>query len=129
MSVVIEVSWGELIDKISILEIKAERLSDAEALANVGRELTLLTAARDRTMASDVDISAEFSELKTINERLWDIEDEIRDCERRGDFGSQFVELARNVYRTNDQRSAVKQKINKILGSMLIEEKSYTTYS
>ena len=129
MSVVIEVSWGELVDKISILEIKGERLSEAEALANVRHELTLLTAARDGAMAGNVDISAEFSELKAINEKLWDIEDEIRDCERRGDFGSRFVELARKVYRTNDQRSAVKHKINKALGSAVIEEKSYTTYS
>ena len=129
MSVVIDVSWGELIDKISILEIKAERLRDSEALANVERELALLTEARDRALASDVDIGAEYSELKTINESLWDIEDEIRDCERRGDFGSRFIELARNVYRTNDRRSAVKQNINRALGSALIEEKAYTTYN
>jgi hypothetical protein len=129
MSVQIEVSWGELLDKISILEIKSERITDTDALANVRHELALLTSARDQSIPPDVDISAAFSELTEINKALWDIEDDIRDCERRGDFGSHFVELARAVYGTNDKRSAVKRLINKSLGSALIEEKSYTTYS
>lgn len=129
MSVLIDVSWGELLDKISILEIKSERITDADALANVRHELALLTSARDQSMPSDVDISAEFSELREINKELWDIEDDIRDCERRSDFGSRFVELARAVYGTNDKRSAIKRRLNESLGSTLIEEKSYTTYS
>ncbi len=118
-----------MLDKISILEIKSERITDTDALANVRHELALLTSARDQSIPSDVDISAEFSELTEINKALWDIEDDIRDCERRGDFGSYFMELARAVYGTNDKRSAVKRLINKSLGSALIEEKSYTTYS
>jgi hypothetical protein len=80
-------------------------------------------------MLADVDISAEFSELREISKRLWDIEDEIRDCERRGDIGSRFVDLARDVYGTNDKQSAVNRQINEPLGSALIEEKLYTTYS
>ena len=129
MSVLIEVSWSELLDKNSILEIKSERISNTDALANVRHELALLTSARDQSIPPDVDVSAEFSELMEINKELWHIEDDIRDCERRGDFGSRFVELARAVYGTNDKRSAVKRRLNESLGSALIEEKSYTTYS
>ena len=129
MSVQIEVSWGELLDKISILEIKSERITDADALANVRYELALLIHVRDQSIPSDVDISAEFNKLTEINKALWNIEDDIRDCERHGNFGSRFVELARAVYGTNDKRSAVKRVINKSLDSALIEEKSYTTYS
>ena len=129
MSVLIEVSWGELLDKISILEIKLGRIIDTDALANVRHERALLTSARDQSISPDVDFSADFNELTEINKELWDIEDDIRDCERRGDFGSRFVELARAVYGTNDKRSAVKRRLNESLGSALIEEKSYTTYS
>jgi hypothetical protein len=129
MSVQIEVSWGELLDKISILEIKSERITDADALANVRHELALLIHVRDQSIPTDVDISAEFNKLTEINKALWDIEDDIRDCERHGIFGSRFVELARAVYGTNDKRSAVKRVINKSLDSALIEEKSYTPYS
>lgn len=128
MSVLVPVSWGEVIDKITILEIKAERLSDPAKLANVRRELDALAAVRDREFPGHAGLAALAAELKTINESLWEIEDEIRDCERARDFGETFVRLARSVYVTNDRRAAVKRRINDLLGSELVEEKSYAPY-
>ncbi len=122
------VAVGELIDKITILQIKAERIRDAGKLANVRVELDLLMARRDAGMAPDPRIAACAVRLKKINETLWDLEDEIRDCERRQDFGPEFVALARRIYSTNDERAAVKREINVASGSALIEEKSYTSY-
>ena len=134
MAVSIEVSWGELIDRITILEIKRERLTQPEQLATVARELDLLAAARDVARAGSAqsgrrDIAATAAELRAVNEALWDIEDDIRACEASGDFGPRFVELARAVYRTNDRRAALKRQISLALGSDLLEEKSYASYS
>ncbi|WIG55600.1 MAG: hypothetical protein OJF61_001387 [Rhodanobacteraceae bacterium] len=122
------VSYGELIDKITILEIKSERMSDAAKLANVRDELQLLNALWTGDAASRTDIAAERAELKRINEALWEIEDEIRVKEREQAFDARFIELARAVYHTNDKRAAVKRAINLKLGSRLVEEKSYQDY-
>ena len=128
MSIKVEVSWGELLDKVTILQIKAERIRDAAKVANVNRELQALAAERGQALALQPGAAALEQELKQVNEALWDIEDEIRDCERRKDFGPRFVELARAVYVTNDRRSAVKRQLNDLLGSALTEEKSYQAY-
>jgi hypothetical protein len=129
MSVLVPVSWGEVIDKITILEIKAERLSDAAKLANVTRELDELVAVRDREFPGHRGLATLSAELKAINVKLWVIEDDIRDCERAKDFGQTFIDLARAVYFTNDERATVKRKINDLLGSALVEEKSYAPYA
>jgi hypothetical protein len=121
----VEVSAGELIDKITILQIKSERIADPAKLANVRRELAVLAAVRDREVAPSAELAGLADELRQLNEALWQVEDDIRDCERRQDFGPRFVELARSVYRHNDRRSALKRRINDLLGSRLIEEKSY----
>jgi hypothetical protein len=122
------VSYGELIDKITILEIKSGRMTDPAKLANVRDELQLLNALWTADPASRTDISAERGELKRINEALWEIEDEIRLRERDQAFDARFIELARAVYHTNDKRAAVKRAINLKLGSRLVEEKSYQDY-
>jgi Family of unknown function (DUF6165) len=127
-AITVPVAPGEVLDKISILEIKAERLGDPGARRNVARELDLLNAAFDRKIGAVVGLDELRVALKRINEALWTIEDEIRLCERRGEFGPRFVALARAVYRTNDQRAGLKREINTLLGSALIEEKSYTAY-
>jgi hypothetical protein len=122
------VSCGELIDKLTILEIKAERIADPAKLVNVRDELRLLTELWEAEPASATAIDAERAELKRINEALWEIEDEIRVKEREQSFDARFIELARSVYRTNDERAAVKRAINLKLGSRLVEEKSYEDY-
>ena len=127
-SVSVEVSPGELIDKITILEIKLERIDDAKKLKNVKSEWETLTAARDAAIEPSAELERLTAGLKQINERLWEIEDHIRECERDKDFGEKFVELARGVYSNNDERSRLKRDINKLLGSHLIEEKSYAPY-
>jgi plasmid replication initiation protein len=124
----IEVAPGELIDKITILEIKSERIADPAKLANVRTELATLAAARRRSISDSAALSGLSQQLKAVNEALWDIEDAIRLCERDQDFGPRFVELARSVYRQNDRRAAIKRKINELLGSKLIEEKDYAPY-
>lgn len=124
----IPVSPGELIDRLTILEIKSERISDADKLANVRHELALLAAAASKAIPQRDDMTALKAELKSVNEKLWEIEDAIRDCERRNDFGAGFIDLARAVYRTNDERAALKGRINATLGSAIREEKSYTAY-
>jgi hypothetical protein len=123
------VSYGELVDKVTILEIKSERIADSAKLANVRNELRLLTSLWKADPASATDIDAERGELKRINEALWDIEDAIRIKEREQCFDARFIELARSVYHTNDRRAAVKRAINLKLGSRLVEEKSYQDYS
>lgn len=123
------ISFGELIDKITILEIKSERISDASKLANVRDELQLLVRLWNMDEHSRTDISGERAELKRINEALWEIEDEIRLKERDRAFDARFIELARAVYQTNDRRAAVKRAINLKLGSRLVEEKSYQDYA
>ncbi len=127
-SVSVEVSPGELIDKITILEIKLERIDDVEKLKNVKSEWETLTAARDAAVEPSDELERLSAELKQVNERLWEIEDLIRECERDKDFGAKFIELARGVYVNNDDRSRLKGDINKLLGSSLIEEKSYAAY-
>jgi len=127
-SLSVEISPGELIDKITILDIKRQRITDAAKLANVEREWTALTAARDGAVKSSGELDRLTAELKRVNERLWQIEDDIRDCERRKDFGRKFVELARSVYKNNDRRAELKREINVLLGSRLSEEKSYAAY-
>ena len=120
-------SWGEVIDKITILEIKVARLPTQAARANAAHELDLLKAIATPVLAKAATASLA-ARLKTLNETLWDIEDRIRDHERAGDFGPSFVELARAVYHRNDERGAVKRELNLALGSVLIEEKSYKPY-
>lgn len=123
----VPVAWGELVDKITILEIKSERIADPAKLANVATELRLL---RERlgTVEDDPAVADLHAALKRVNEALWEIEDDIRDRERDGDFGPKFIELARSVYRTNDRRAELKREINLALGSAILEEKSYKPY-
>ena len=123
----VPVSPGELLDKISILEIKLERIADRAKQENVRCELAELAAVR-QSLPQTADLAGLTVELKSVNERLWEIEDDIRDCERRQDFGPVFIELARSVYRQNDRRVALKRQINELLGSRLIEEKAYAAY-
>ena len=124
----IEIAPGELIDKITILEIKTEQIDDPGKLSNVRIELETMEAARDSTIVSSPELDRLTADLKAVNQELWVIEDDIRDCERAGDFGAKFVELARSVYRTNDRRAGLKREINVLLGSRLVEEKSYQPY-
>ncbi|MBL8298138.1 MAG: hypothetical protein JNN30_07310 [Rhodanobacteraceae bacterium] len=122
------ISHGELIDKITILEIKSEQITDPAKLANVRKELDLLQQVWRNDAAAAVDIDAERSRLKAVNQALWDIEDRIRLKEKAQAFDTEFVELARAVYFQNDDRAAIKREINLKLGSQLIEEKSYQNY-
>ena len=124
----IPVSVGEIMDKITILEIKAERILDAEKLANVTAELDTLRPLVTHDALNTASIKALVAELKNINEALWDIEDNIREREYAKDFGEAFIALARAVYVTNDKRAEVKKQINLATGSTLIEEKSYEDY-
>jgi hypothetical protein len=123
----VPISWGELLDKISILEIKVARLPTVEARANTEKELTMLRGIAAPVLAHP-ETAALRAQLKSLNEALWDIEDRIREHERAGDFGEDFIALARSVYKTNDRRGAIKRQINLVLGSALIEEKSYKPY-
>ena len=122
------VSYGELIDKITILEIKSRRIGDAAKLANVRNELDLLNATWANDVASHTDINDERARLLAVNELLWDIEDKIRLKERAQAFDQEFIDLARAVYFRNDERAAFKREINLKLGSQLVEEKSYQDY-
>jgi hypothetical protein len=140
----VPISPGEFLDKVAILEIKSERITDAAKLANVRRELEQLRAtwaasplagresARPATHAGTAppgpDVADLIAELKTVNEALWDIEDQIRAREAARRFDEEFVELARSIYRTNDRRAAIKRELNLVLGSDLLEEKSYAGY-
>ena len=127
-SVTAEVSPGELIDKITILEIKAERIADAGKLPAVRYALDRLAATRDQALPAGVERDRLTAELKRVNEALWEIEDAIRDCERAQDFGPRFVELARSVYRTNDRRAELKRALDELYGSAMTEVKSYKPY-
>ncbi len=122
------VSFGELLDKIAILQIKSERMTDPAKLANVRKELEALEHLWMAHPAAGNDIVRLRAELKAVNERLWKIEDDIRDEERAQRFGEKFIELARAVYITNDERAAIKKRINTLLGSSIVEEKSYKPY-
>ena len=126
--ILVEIAPGELIDKITILEIKVERIADADKRANVLDELATLGDSRAAAIPRDGEIDRLAVELKAVNEALWDIEDDIRACDSDGDFGPRFVELARAVYRTNDRRAELKRALNLHLGSRLVEEKSYKPY-
>jgi hypothetical protein len=127
-SVKIDISPGELIDKITILEIKSARIRDAAKLVNIRHELKVLSTARDGALKRSPDLDRFTQGLKTVNETLWDIEDKIRLCERDKNFGPDFIALARAVYHNNDERAALKRKINDLLGAALVEEKSYEKY-
>lgn len=124
----VPVSHGELIDKITILEIKSRRITDPAKLANVRSELDLLNAVWASDATSQIDIADERARLLAVNEALWEIEDAIRLKERAQAFDAAFIELARSVYVRNDERAAVKREINLKLGSQLVEEKSYQDY-
>ena len=124
----VPIAYGELIDKITILEIKSARIRDAAKLANVRTELDLLNETWHADPASRVDIAAERADLRRVNEALWDIEDHIRLKEKARAFDGEFIELARSVYIRNDERAAIKRVINQKLGSTLVEEKSYEDY-
>jgi uncharacterized protein YukE len=128
MSVTIPVSWGELLDKITILRIKKERIQDSGKRGNVLRELSVLEAAWQGRGGSAGELDELAEQLRSVNEALWEIEDEIRDCERRRDFGDRFIALARQVYRTNDRRADLKYRVNRLLGSEIVEEKTYHAY-
>jgi hypothetical protein len=125
----VPVSPGEVLDKITILEIKSERMSDPEKVANVKIELGLLQETWASSVRENSVINDLHTQLKKINEALWEIEDDIRDKERAKEFDERFIELARSVYFTNDRRSQVKKDLNLHLGSQIIEEKSYQDYS
>jgi hypothetical protein len=124
----VPISPGELIDKITILEIKSERMTDAKKVANVRTELSMLLNTWQGSHYATHDIAQEWKSLRDINTTLWVIEDDIRDKERAKEFDAKFIELARAVYVTNDERAAVKRKINEKLGSKIMEEKSYADY-
>ena len=122
----VEVSNGELLDKVSILKIKLDRITDKEKLVNIQKEYDTLKPYVDKLIEnSDTNLHNHFLSLSDLNSMLWDIEDWIRDCEKRKDFGPEFIQLARSVYTTNDRRSEVKKIINKTTNSELSEEKSY----
>ena len=118
---------GELIDKLTILRLKEEKISDPDKLANVRHERAALQSIADRALPPSVELMALWDDLYSINADLWEIEDDIRAFEARGDFGPGFIALARAVYVTNDERAAVKKRINLLLGSAIVEEKSYYT--
>jgi hypothetical protein len=124
----VPVSWGELIDKITILEIKAERLRVPAALANAAHELALLRGVLAELADAPLGLAALRGELAATNHALWDIEDDIRRQEASRTFDARFIELARAVYRSNDERSRIKRAINQLLGSAIIEEKQYVGY-
>lgn len=128
----IEVSNGEIIDKLTILEIKLDQIKDQEKLVNIQKEYDYLKEIVDQIYTTSDSVAEELQVLHTdllnVNKTLWNIEDFIREHERAENFGSDFVELARSVYYTNDDRSDVKKKINVLTGSLFVEEKSYEAY-
>ena len=126
--VLIPISPGELLDKITILQIKAERIADPVKVANVKTELEMLSKVWSDAVEVDAEIITLTAELKAVNEVLWEIEDDIRDEERNQRFNERFIELARAVYVTNDERANAKKKVNLHLNSTIVEEKSYQDY-
>ena len=123
--ILVPVAPGELIDKLTILQLKSERIDDAAKLANVAIEQSALIVVANQAIPKSDELQRLWDELYQINADLWVIEDDIRICESRDDFGAEFIRLARAVYQTNDRRAAVKKQINLLLGSVLVEEKSY----
>jgi hypothetical protein len=128
MSIMAPISAGELVDKITILRVKAARIGDPAKEANVRKELAMLEAIAAQALPASAEIERLTGELAGVNAALWDIEDGKRDCERRQDFGDRFVQLARLVYVENDRRAAIKRAINEAAGSDIVEEKSYKAY-
>ena len=126
--ITVPVSPGELLDKITILRIKSQRMTDPQKLCNVRTELDALQATWSGSVFAGFDIEADVRALMTVNERLWVIEDDIRDKERAQTFDAEFIRLARAVYVENDERAAIKRRINARLGSTIVEEKSYRPY-
>ena len=124
----IPISWGELFDKITILQIKLENLQDKNAKKNVKLEHDQLCIIYNKNFSENTNAKLLINDLKKINKKLWEIEDKIRDKEKNKTFDEEFIELARDVYMTNDQRSLIKKNINEIFGSEIIEEKSYADY-
>jgi len=124
----VEISVGELMDKISILEIKQKNLKDKEKIKIVSKELESLNTCFQKDVHITDQIKSLYEDLKKINTKLWNIEDGKRDCERNGDFGEKFIKLARSVYIENDQRAKIKNKINKLSGSNISEVKSHEKY-
>ena len=129
MSIKIQISPGELIDKFTILDIKLNRIKEKGKNQNIRKEHKILKRQIEKNLPKSKRLSALISKLKTINKTLWDIEDQIRVCERKQDFKKKFIKLARSVYQKNDLRSSYKREINTLLGSEIIEEKSYESYS
>jgi hypothetical protein len=129
MSIEVEVSVGEFLDKLTILEIKADRISNTEKLVNINKELKKLRETWSCSPFSNISIDDELDELRDINMQLWEIEDEIREKEAAQVFDDRFIQLARSVYFTNDKRADMKRILNNKLGSTLLEEKSYSDYS
>ena len=127
-NLLIPISPGELIDKITILEIKRESILDKEKLSNINLEYKVLLETLENKIIASNEIDSLRIKLKTINKKLWDIEDQLRDLERSKTFNEDFIKLARSVYFTNDERSEVKKSINKLLNSEIVEEKSYSKY-
>ena len=127
-NLVIPISPGELIDKITILEIKRESIVDKEKLSNINLEYMVLLETLENKIIASNEIDSLRIKLKTINKKLWDIEDQLRDLERSKTFNEDFIKLARSVYFTNDERSEIKKSINKLLNSEIVEEKSYSKY-
>lgn len=124
----VPISPGELLDKMTILRIKSQRMSDPQKLRNVRLELDALQETWSSSAYARADIAADVDALQTVNERLWVIEDDIRDKERAQAFDAEFIRLARAVYIENDERAAIKRRINLKLGSSIVEEKSYSPY-
>ena len=123
-----EISAGELLDKISILEIKLEKIKDKNNREEIKKEYKILKEIQNSSIKFDDKIKELFNSIKVINIKLWNVEDDLRVCEKNKDFGKNFIELAREVYFNNDKRSKIKFEINKILGSNIIEIKQYVNY-
>ena len=123
-----EISAGELLDKLSILEIKLNKIKNPALLQEIKKDYNIINEAKNKNINSSDEINVLYTDLKKINEQLWEIEDKIRLCEKNSDFKDKFVQLARDVYLKNDKRSKIKLEINKILGSNIKEVKQYTQY-
>ena len=123
-----EISAGEILDKISILEIKLEKIKDKASLEEINKEYKILKEVQNSSLEVTEKLKTLFKEIKEINLNLWNIEDKLRICEKNKDFGQTFIELARGVYLNNDKRSKIKSEINKILGSNIREIKQYANY-
>ena len=123
-----EISAGELLDKLSILEIKLNKIKNPALLQEIKKDYNIINEAKNKNINSSNEINVLYTDLKKINEQLWEIEDKVRLCEKNSDFKDKFIQLARDVYLTNDKRSKIKLEINKILGSNIQEVKQYTQY-